>query len=62
MEEIAGRGMFVAHHGRSGMDMTPTVQLSPLQDTTDGGGIEMGGLRDGIGGTQLATQSHDLSG
>ncbi len=61
MQQIAGSGMLVAYHGRSGMQMTPAVQLSALQDTTDGGGTEAGGLRDGIGGVQLATQANDLS-
>ena len=40
MQQIAG----------SGMQMTPAVQLSALQDATDGGGAEMGGLGDLIGG------------
>src|ERR1700733_268064 len=43
------------------MEMTPAVRLSALQDATDGGGAEMGGLGDLIGGAQPATQSDDLS-
>ena len=61
MEQIAGSGMLVAYDGRSGMQMTPAVQLSALQDAADGGGAEMGGLRDVTGGAQLATQADDLS-
>jgi hypothetical protein len=60
MQQIAGSGMLVAHDGRSGMEMTPAVEMSALQDAADGGGTEMGGLRDVIGGPQLATQSDDL--
>jgi len=60
MEQIAGSRMLVAHDRRSGMQMTPAVQLGALQDATDGGGAEMGGLGDVIGGAQQATQSDDL--
>ena len=52
--------MLVAHNRWSGMQMTPAVQLSALQDATDGGGAEAGGLGDVIGGAQLATQADDL--
>ena len=55
MQQIAGSGMLVAHDRRRGMQMTPAVQLSALQDATDGGGAEAGGLGDVIGGAQLAT-------
>ena len=61
MQQIAGSGMLVAHHRGSGVQMTPAVQLSALQDATDGGRAEAGGLRDVIGGAQLATQADDLS-
>jgi len=61
MEQIAGSGMLIAHDRRSGMEMTPAVQLSALQDATDRGGAEMGGLGDLIGGAKLAPQSDDLS-
>jgi hypothetical protein len=50
MEQIAGSEMLIAHDGRSGVQMTPAVQMSALQDATDGGGAEMGGLGDLIGG------------
>jgi len=60
MQQIAGSGMLVAHDRRRGMQMTPAVQLSALQDATDGGGAEAGGLGDVIGGAQLATQADDL--
>src|SRR5213080_4483039 len=61
MQQIAGSGMLVAYDGRSGMQMTPAVQLSALQDAAGGRGAEMGGLRDVTGGAQLATQADDLS-
>ena len=38
MEQIAGSGMFIAHDGRSGMQVTPAVEMSALQDAADGGG------------------------
>jgi len=50
MKQIAGSGILVAYDRRSGMQMTPAVQLSALQDAADGGGAEMGGLGDVIGG------------
>jgi hypothetical protein len=61
MKQIAGRGMFIAHNGRSGMEMAPAVEMSAPEDAADRGGAEMGGLGDLIGGTQLATQCDDLS-
>ena len=53
MEQIAGSGMFVAHHRRSGMQIAPAVEMSALQNAADGGGTEAGGLGDLIGGMQL---------
>ena len=50
MEQIAGSGMLVAHDGRSGMQVAPAVEMSPLQNAADGGGAEAGGLGDLIGG------------
>ena len=61
MEQIAGSGMLVAHDGRSGMEMTPAVQLSAPENATDGGRTEASGLGDLISGSQLATQGDDLS-
>ena len=61
MEQIAGSGMLIAHDGWGGMQVAPAVEMSAPQDTADGGGAEMGGLGDVIGGEQLATQSDDLS-
>jgi hypothetical protein len=34
----------------SGMKMTPAVEVSALEDATNGGGAEVGGLGDLIGG------------
>ena len=61
MEQIAGSGMLIADDGRGGMQVAPAVEMSALQDAADGGGAEMGGLGDVIGGMQLATQGDDLS-
>jgi hypothetical protein len=41
VEQIAGSGMFITHHGRGRMQMTPAVQMSALQDAADGGGTEL---------------------
>src|SRR6266446_5775033 len=60
VQQIAGSGMLVAHDGRSGMQVAPAVEMSPLQNAADGGGAEAGGLGDLIGGTQLAPQGNDL--
>ncbi len=60
MEQIAGSGMLVAHDGRSGMEVAPAIEMSPLQNAADGGGAEAGGLGDLIGGVQLAPQGNDL--
>src|SRR5207249_5481168 len=61
MEQIAGSGILVAYDRRSGMQMTPAVQLSAPEDATDGGGAEAGSLGDLIGGAQLAAEGDDLS-
>ena len=61
MQQIAGSGMLVAHDGWNRVQMTPPVEMSALQDAADGGGAEAGGLRDVIGGMQLATQADDPS-
>ena len=42
--------------------MAPAVEMSPLQDAADGGGTELGGLGDAIGGMQLTPQGDDLFG
>jgi hypothetical protein len=54
MQQIAGSGMFIAHHWRSGMQVAPAVEMSAAQDAADGGGTKSGGLSDLIGGAQLA--------
>jgi hypothetical protein len=51
----------MTHDGRGGMEMTPAVEMSPAEDAADGGGAELGGLGDLIGGAKLAAQSDDLS-
>jgi hypothetical protein len=61
MQQIAGRGMFVAHDGRSGMQMTPTVELSAAENAADGGWADADGLSNLIGGTQLAAERDHLS-
>ncbi len=50
MEQVAGSGMLVAHDGRSGMEMTPAVEMSPLKNTADGRRTEACRLSDLIGG------------
>jgi hypothetical protein len=60
MEQIAGSRMFITHDGRSGMQMAPAVEMSPPEDAAYGGGAEMSGPGNLIGGEQLATQGDDL--
>src|SRR5581483_5701797 len=52
--------MLVAHHRRSGMQMTPAVELRAAEDAADGGGAEAGGLGNLVSGTQLATKRDHL--
>jgi hypothetical protein len=61
MEEVAGSGMFVAHHRRRGMQMTPAIELRALQNAADGGGAEAGDLSNLVSGPQLATERDHLS-
>ena len=51
VQQIAGSGMLIADDGRGGMEVAPAVEMSAPQDAADGGGTEMGGLADLIGGT-----------
>src|SRR5258708_27747311 len=53
---------FITHHRRRGMEMAPAVEMSALQDAADGGGTELGGLSDAIGGMQLTPQGDHLFG
>ncbi len=62
MEQVSGSSMFITHHRRCGMEMTPAVEMSALQDAADGGGTELGGLGDAIGGMQLTPQGDDFFG
>jgi hypothetical protein len=61
VEQVAGSGMLIAEDRGSGMQVTPAVEMSALQNAANGGGTEAGGLGDLIGGAQLATQGDDLS-
>jgi len=60
MEQISGRRMFVTHDGWGGMEMTPAVEMSPLQNAANGGRAEASGVSDLVGGAQIAAQSDDL--
>jgi hypothetical protein len=62
MEHVSGSGMFIAHHRGCGMEMTPAVQMSALQNAADGGGTELGDLGDAIGGIKFAPQGDDFFG
>src|SRR5258708_30392208 len=44
MQQISRVRMFIAHHRRSGMQITPAIQMSPPQNAAHGGGTECGGL------------------
>src|ERR1700693_6512060 len=62
MQQMAGSGVFITYYGRSGMEMTPAVEMSALQNAADGGGTELGGLSDAIGGMQLTPQGDHFFG
>ena len=54
MQQISRKGMFIAHHGWSGMQIAPAIEMSPPQDTADGGWTESGALGDLIARAMLA--------
>ena len=56
MEEIAGKGMLIAHHRRQGMQIAPAAETSAAQNTADGGRTESGALCNVIGRTMLTTE------
>src|SRR5438046_4806082 len=60
MQQIAGRGMFVAHDRRSGMQITPAIQMSPSQNAAHGGWTETRALRDLISRTMLPPEFDHL--
>src|SRR5258708_7793086 len=53
MQQIARTRMFIAHHRRGGMQITPTIEMSPPQNAGHGGGAEGGGLGNLISRTML---------
>ena len=59
MQQIAGEGMFVTHNRRSRMQIPPTIQMSPTQNTTDRGGTESGAVGDLIRRTMLLSEADD---
>jgi len=60
VEQVPWGRMFVAHQGRSRVQVAPAVEMSALENAADGGGAEAGGLGDLVGGAQLAPQGYDL--
>src|SRR6266852_5741229 len=62
MEQVSGSGVFITHHRGRRMQMAPAVEMSALQDATDSGGTELGGLGDAIGGMQLTPQGDHFFG
>lgn len=56
MQQIPGTRMFIAHHRWSRMEIAPAIQMSPAQNTADGGGTEPRALRDLITRTMLPSQ------
>jgi hypothetical protein len=45
MEKNARKGMLIADHRRSGMQIAPAVETSAAQNAADGGRTESGALR-----------------
>jgi hypothetical protein len=60
MEEIAGKGMFIADHRGQGMQIAPAAKTSAAQNAADGGGTETGALRNVIGRTMLTAELDHL--
>jgi hypothetical protein len=56
MEEIAGKGMLIAHDRGQGMQIAPAAETSTAQNATDGGGTESSASCNVIGGTMLTAK------
>jgi len=56
VQQIAGKGMFVAHYRRERMQIAPAIQMSSPQDTADRSRTESGALSDVIGRMMLAAK------
>ena len=56
MEKIARKGMLIADHRRSGMQIAPAAETSAAQNAADGGRTESGALRNLIGRTLLTAE------
>src|SRR5258708_23000175 len=60
MQQIARTRMFIAHHRRGGMAITPTIEMRPPPNAGHGGGAEGGGLGDLFNPTVLAAELDHL--
>ena len=56
VEQISRAGMFVTHHGWSGMQIAPTAEPSATQNAADGGRTEFGGAGNVIRGPMLTAE------
>ena len=56
MEEIARKGMLIAHHRRPRMQIAPAAETSAAQNAADGGRTESGALCNLIGRTMLTAK------
>ena len=56
MEEIAGEGMFIAHHGRPRMQIAPAAETSTAQNAANGGRTESGAVCNLIGRPMLTAE------
>jgi hypothetical protein len=59
MEQVPRKRMFIAHHGRSGMEIAPAIEMSTPQDTADGGWTQSGALGDLIARAMRAAEFDD---
>lgn len=59
MEKIAGKGMFITHHRRQGMQIAPAAETSAEQNTADGGRTESGASRNLIRRAMLTAKFDD---
>ena len=56
MEKNARKGMLIADHRRSGMQIAPAVETSAAQNAADGGRTEFGGAGNVIRGPMLTAE------
>ena len=60
MEQVAGSSMFVAHDGRSGMQIAPATEPGAAPKAADGSRTDGGAACDLIAGSMVTSQINDV--